>query len=113
MPPDTISVTRPGRWGNPIKVTPTVSAQVALQSFLIHLGQMGEANLRELVEPLRGRDLACWCALNSLCHADVWLWLAQDERHITKFCRSYATATCKTCWALAVMVVICLPKEQR
>lgn len=29
-----------------------------------------------LVESLRGRDLACWCPLDSPCHADVLLELA-------------------------------------
>ena len=28
---------------------------------------------------LRGRDLACWCALDQPCHADVLLELANEE----------------------------------
>lgn len=28
------------------------------------------------LEPLRGRNLACWCALDAPCHADVLLELA-------------------------------------
>ncbi len=107
MPANTISVTRPGRWGNPVKVTPVVPASVALQSFLIYLGQSGEVRLRELVEPLRGRDLACFCSPSALCHADVWLWLAADEQHLVKFCTTYAAATCKVCWAMVMMVVVC------
>lgn len=30
----------------------------------------------ELLDPLAGRDLACWCPLDSPCHADVLLELA-------------------------------------
>ena len=30
----------------------------------------------EEVEPIKGRDLACWCALDSPCHADVLLEIA-------------------------------------
>jgi hypothetical protein len=30
----------------------------------------------EFFEPLRGRDLACWCPLDQPCHADVLLELA-------------------------------------
>lgn len=77
-----------------------------MQSFLIHLGSKSEAELLELVEPLRGRDLACFCPLGAMCHADVWLWLAEKERNLTVFCSSYAAATCKTCWAVAMMVAI-------
>lgn len=32
--------------------------------------------LREAVDGLRGHDLACWCPLDSPCHADVLLELA-------------------------------------
>lgn len=31
-----------------------------------------------LVEALRGHDLVCWCPLDSPCHADVLLELAND-----------------------------------
>jgi hypothetical protein len=34
--------------------------------------------LRDIAE-LRGRDLACWCPLDSPCHADVLLELANGE----------------------------------
>jgi hypothetical protein len=30
----------------------------------------------DFVEPLRGRDLACWCHLDQPCHADVLLEVA-------------------------------------
>ena len=29
-----------------------------------------------LLEPLRGKDLACWCPIDQTCHADVLLELA-------------------------------------
>ncbi|MDD7813657.1 DUF4326 domain-containing protein [Mycobacterium sp. CSUR Q5927] len=32
--------------------------------------------LRAWLEPLRGHDLACWCAIEQPCHADVLLELA-------------------------------------
>jgi hypothetical protein len=35
--------------------------------------------LRQWLAPLRGRDLACWCALGQPCHADVLLDLANWE----------------------------------
>jgi hypothetical protein len=33
----------------------------------------------EIREHLAGRDLACWCALDMPCHADVLLELANEE----------------------------------
>ena len=32
--------------------------------------------VKRLLEPLRGRDLVCWCPLDKPCHADVLLELA-------------------------------------
>lgn len=32
--------------------------------------------IREALKELRGKDLACWCALDAPCHADVLLDLA-------------------------------------
>lgn len=32
------------------------------------------------LEPLRGRDLCCWCAPDALCHADWLLEAANSER---------------------------------
>jgi hypothetical protein len=40
-----------------------------------------EGDTAAALEPLRGRDLACWCPLDAVCHADVLLELAnRDER---------------------------------
>lgn len=35
--------------------------------------------LHAIREHLRGRDLACWCALDQPCHADVLIELANGE----------------------------------
>lgn len=36
-------------------------------------------NIIENIEELRGKDLACWCALDQPCHADVLLELVNNE----------------------------------
>ena len=33
----------------------------------------------EWLEPLRGKDLACWCSLDQPCHADVLLELCRVD----------------------------------
>lgn len=42
-------------------------------------GRFAKFNIVEVVDQLRGHDLACWCPLSSPCHADVLLELANQE----------------------------------
>lgn len=80
MPANTVKVTRgPGmRWGNPFKVGDDVpgmpgepmDAEDARQYFRLFAVEGMD------LAPLRGKNLACWCALDAPCHADVLLELA-------------------------------------
>lgn len=103
MPPNCVSVCRPGRWGNPFgvdhwekpvagspywsvvvlathKVLRRVHSKMeavvcAIRAFRLY------ARLRlrrepDWLEPLRGKDLACFCNRGAFCHADVLLELA-------------------------------------
>jgi hypothetical protein len=99
MPPNTMSVARPGPWGNPFKVGAAIESGYATaetaQAFVVEcfgdwLGptqsgrdwwQGPESDRRkkffaEEIGQLRGKNLACWCKLGSPCHADVLLKLA-------------------------------------
>ncbi len=112
MPPNTVVVARPSKWGNPYRLDadhqpwsrhPWGSAERAqacvdyyrraavewlcvpytkvprpgsgsgAYSFGAH--RVAEAAPHEL----RGKNLACWCALDAPCHADVLLELANAE----------------------------------
>lgn len=83
-----VNVARPSRWGNPYKegVTPgnyaswfraDVAREMASPQptedhpWSRHLHAIGRD-----VRQLAGRNLACWCALDAPCHADVLLELA-------------------------------------
>ena len=93
LPPNTVVVSRPTRWGNPfvvgrdgsratcvglyeklmagylclsVKATPAAQNEAHMQASQ-HLGD------------LRGKNLACWCPENSACHADVLLRLANAK----------------------------------
>lgn len=108
MPPDTVSVCRPGKWGNPAVIgsyfmvgdsspakargpfrmawtrtdkehaTPLFtlidSAATAVRLFS-ELAATGYYTAKAKSE-LRGKNLACFCALDQPCHADVLLELA-------------------------------------
>ena len=96
MPPNTISVTRPGKWGNRWKVGDTVqrfSKEKICETFTIetaaqavdcfrkdiedHLANpKAAATMRAALDELRGKNLACFCTLDQPCHADVLLELA-------------------------------------
>lgn len=98
MPEGAIYVGRPTKWGNPycigdesafIGVDPVfnadeepLTARDVKELFRIALGRYVLAITPEFVRhELRGHDLACWCPLDSPCHADVLLELANRECH--------------------------------
>lgn len=71
LPPNSVKVARPGKWGNPFPVG-QYERQEAIQMFESYLDEQvasGRLNLTEL----RGKNLACWCRLDEPCHADVLL----------------------------------------
>jgi len=98
MPGNTVSVARPGPFGNPFSVSakmapgvhvggsryiavPTASdAGDCFREMLCHQGETANAFLR-LIPTLAGKNLACWCALDQPCHADVLLELANPDCH--------------------------------
>ena len=73
MPADAVYVGRPTRWGNPFPVAEH-GAQEACRLFEEHLRSRPEL-VAAAREALAGKRLACWCALDQPCHADVWLRL--------------------------------------
>jgi hypothetical protein len=83
MPPNTVYVGRPTKWGNPYTMhsTPKLSRegrQAVVDNFraIIWANQQGAERFRKPINELRGKDLACWCPLDQPCHADVLLELA-------------------------------------
>ena len=87
MPPNTVNVARPGRFGNPFRAgsigTPDAFNAVANYRNWMRVpykwtGHPWPPSTSEIVLALRGRDLACWCPLDCDCHADVLLEIAND-----------------------------------
>jgi hypothetical protein len=72
LPANTVKVDRSTPYGNPYRIGPELDRRKAIASFKAYL----EKKLRsqpDFLEPLRGRNLACWCRPDELCHADVLL----------------------------------------
>jgi Domain of unknown function (DUF4326) len=75
LPPHTICVSRPSRWGNPYRSGDRAQDVAAFERWL---AAFPHDHWYTLVAPLVGKNLACWCPLDALCHADVLLQAAQD-----------------------------------
>lgn len=92
MPQNTVSVARPGKWGNRwrpcdyraagYKPSDSVALETCLHAFRAWItGEWHWAHGNSLPVPpdpteLRGKNLACWCKPGEPCHADVLLELA-------------------------------------
>lgn len=74
MPPNTVYVGRPTKWGNPLTGVDAVE----------RYREYAATKPAAFFEPLRGKDLACWCPLDKPCHADILLEIANDGERITK-----------------------------
>ena len=82
IPEGAVYVGRPSRWGNPFKIgskgfgsgVDKIDRQQAVDSYRKWL-ECRLANNPHFLEPLRGKDLVCWCAPLP-CHADVLLEFA-------------------------------------
>ncbi len=100
MPANTVVVARgPGRkWGNPFKVGKPAAdlhglapgsaplhdltqeeAVVLFRRWLAETEQ-GRALEKAAKTELRGKNLACWCRADQVCHADVWLEVANEKK---------------------------------
>lgn len=94
MPEGAVYVGRPTKWGNPFHVTVAFSEDGAVfeDDFPCGVGIIASVEEvmdlfrvyavgRSIADPqwldeLRGKDVSCWCSLDSPCHADVLLELA-------------------------------------
>lgn len=101
LPPNTVVVSRPSKWGNPFKVGEWIERDCPLAQYLFIPGgwhglakvrlidakQAVEAYASWLMEypplmvslpELRGKNLVCWCRIDQPCHADVLLEWANE-----------------------------------
>jgi len=85
MSPGVVYVGRPTKFGNPFDVEGSDDAE-AVQWFRWWLDDELPApwdvrkgsEVKACITELRGKDLACWCSLDSACHADILLCIAND-----------------------------------
>lgn len=101
MPEGAVYVGRPTKWGNPFVIGNRLLQEDLLFPYLARTVPGGASGFSALqaytaqavveahgwwlieqpalmlsLNELRGKDLACWCALDAPCHADILLELA-------------------------------------
>lgn len=105
LPPNTISVARPGRAGNPYSID-VYGRELSLKLFRdTARGFWNPGNLNGMDDDLAaltyeahrafrhrlgmhpveyartfivGKNVACWCGLDEACHGDIWLEIANS-----------------------------------
>lgn len=79
-----VYVGRPTKWGNPFDFR-TLGRDEALRRFDLYIRCLGY-DYRKAPNPaeLKGKNLACFCAENESCHADILLSLANDDPKLRK-----------------------------
>src|SRR3984957_4127057 len=78
MPPNTVYVGRPTKWGNPFRVIIDGSEEYCVERdrSVININIWTFPTKADIRRELRGKNLSCWCVENKPCHADVLLEIA-------------------------------------
>lgn len=86
MPENTVYVGRPSVWMNPFlsdhtRIHSPKVLQSVMEVYRLHIEHLLDQD-PDFLQPLRGKNLACWCPLENpkwervYCHADVLLEMA-------------------------------------
>jgi len=80
MPPNTVYVGRPSKWGNPYLIKPRsqFTREQAIETYENYIKRV-LVDHPDFLEPLKGKDLACWCPLDKPCHADILLKFLKEQ----------------------------------
>jgi len=70
-------VGRPSRWAEPKELHGT--RQEIVRQYEERIMRMSAQDRENLLAPLRGKDLVCYCGPDDICHADVLLRLANAK----------------------------------
>ena len=92
MPENTVSVCRPGKWGNPHPVgkpCPMCEGEIHTRQEAVNEYEADGMHacaitLAQARAELRGKNLACFCPLDKPCHADVLLRMANAKAETSK-----------------------------
>jgi len=77
MPANTVNIARPSHWGNPFPIA-VFGRDECLRLYRQWLKQT-LADDPFFLDPLKGKDLACFCPLDKPCHGDVILEFLENK----------------------------------
>lgn len=94
MPPNTVVVSRPSKWGNPFIVGKHGTAEECVRLFTLMCGglicltggpepevqQAYIAMAKRDIHELRGKNVGCWCREGKPCHGDPLMRIARTYR---------------------------------
>jgi hypothetical protein len=78
MPENTVYVGRPSKWGNLFRLGVDGNREECVDKYEKMLREHTLVNNEYWLEPLKGKNLACWCPLDKPCHADILIKLLTD-----------------------------------
>lgn len=81
MPENSLKVDRSTRWGNPYtrQLLEDNDCCGCPNCVLVRFERsLTERDIAAIKTHLRGKNLACWCPLDAMCHADLLLAIAND-----------------------------------
>lgn len=82
MPPNTVYVGRPTKWGNPFKMKDDNLRERGRVLRLYRIWLINELRKDpKFLALLKGKDLACWCPLDKLCHADILIKFLEQGKY--------------------------------
>lgn len=76
IPPNSVYVGRPTKWGNPFVIGRDGTREDVIRKYRDWIES--NPDLLKDIHALRGRNLVCWCAPQA-CHADILIELANPE----------------------------------
>lgn len=77
IPPGSVYIGRPSKWGNPFVLKDGESREECLRKYEAWLTSRPDL-VADVKRELRGKSLVCFCA-PELCHGDVLIRIANEE----------------------------------
>lgn len=81
MPSTAKYIGRPTKWGNPYKIGELglLTREAVLNAYEKWVRQTIHEEDSHFLDPLKGKDLVCFCSLDQSCHADVILKILNEQ----------------------------------
>ena len=73
-----VFIGRPSIYGNPFIIGKDGTRSQVIEKFEEYFTKL--SNIKELLNDIEGKRIACWCKINDNCHGDVIVKLIKNRR---------------------------------